>query len=178
MRISDWSSDVCSSDLPAAQAAMSVEGFALLLVRGMAGGLVLLTLGMRFLQTMLEIIRSVGKGDPFVSANAARLRAMAWLLLAIHHELACLAAQPADTSRLPALSERPGKPSRTACMEAAPDAELPAAWLLAGILLGRAWAVSRLGERRHCAAHRQRRDCGDGPAHLADRKSTRLNSSH
>src|SRR3546814_16776006 len=38
---------------------------------------------MRFLQTMLEIIRSVGKGDPFVSANAARLRAMAWLLLAI-----------------------------------------------------------------------------------------------
>lgn len=48
------------------------------------------------------------------------------------------AAQPADTSRLPALSERPGKPSRTACMEAAPDAELPAAWLLAGILLGRA----------------------------------------
>src|SRR3546814_11999839 len=83
MRISDWSSDVCSSDLPAAQAAMSVEGFALLVVLGMAGGLVLLTLGMRFLQTMLEIIRSVGKGDPFVSANAARLRAMAWLLLAI-----------------------------------------------------------------------------------------------
>src|SRR3546814_257652 len=68
---------------PAAQAVMSVEGFALLVVLGMAGGLVLLTLGMRFLQTMLEIIRSVGKGDPFVSANAARLRAMAWLLLAI-----------------------------------------------------------------------------------------------
>src|SRR3546814_5336257 len=68
---------------PAAQAAMSVEGCALLVVLGMAGGLVLLTLGMRFLQTMLEIIRSVGKGDPFVSANAARLRAMAWLLLAI-----------------------------------------------------------------------------------------------
>src|SRR3546814_5086260 len=62
---------------------MSGEGFALLVVLGMAGGLVLLTLGMRFLQTMLEIIRSVGKGDPFVSANAARLRAMAWLLLAI-----------------------------------------------------------------------------------------------
>jgi hypothetical protein len=32
-----------------------------------------------------------------------------------------------------------------------PDAELPAAWLLAGILLGRAWAVSRLGERRRRA---------------------------
>src|SRR3546814_15398209 len=98
MRISDWSSDVCSSDLmrpqtarhddtlllvaewmtlllmllvgiamialaiagtvlfldranqfaePAAQAAMSVEGFALRVVLGVAGGLVLLTLGMR-----------------------------------------------------------------------------------------------------------------------------------
>ena len=75
------------------------------------------------------------------------------------------AAQPADTSRLPALSERSGEPSRTARVEAAPDAELPTAWLLAGILLGRAGAVSRLGERRRRTAHCQRRDCGDGPAY-------------
>src|SRR3546814_20922029 len=92
---------------PAAQAAMSVEGFALLVVLGMAGGLVLLTLGMRFLQTMLEIIRSVGKGDPFVSANAARLRALAWLTLATNHALECLAAQPTTYTRLSRLSERP-----------------------------------------------------------------------
>src|SRR3546814_14270705 len=50
---------------PAAQAAMSVEGFALLVVPGMAGGLGLLTLGLRFLQTLREIIRErkrVGEG--------------------------------------------------------------------------------------------------------------------
>ena len=37
--------------------------------------------------------------------------------------------------------ERSGEPSRTARVEAAPDAELPAAWLLAGILLGRALSL-------------------------------------
>ncbi|TFI43806.1 hypothetical protein E4O93_21420 [Diaphorobacter sp. DS2] len=74
---------------------------------------------------------------------------------------------PTDTPRLSALPERSGEPSRTARVEAAPDAELPTAWLLAGILLGRARAVSRLGERRRRTAHCQRRDCGDGPAYLA-----------
>jgi hypothetical protein len=82
-------------------------------------------------------------------------------------ELACLAAQPATTSRLSALPERPGKPSRTVRVEAAPDAELPDTSVLAGILLGRARAVSRLGQRRHCTARCQQCDCGDGPVYLA-----------
>ena len=68
---------------------------------------------------------------------------------------------------LSTLPEHSGKPSRIACVEAAPDAELPAAWVLAGIVLGRAWAVSRLGKRRRRPTHGQRRDCDDGPAYLA-----------
>src|SRR3546814_15414448 len=54
---------------PAAQAAMSVEGFALLVVLGMAGWLVLPTLGVRLMHTLLEILRSVGPGDQFVPAT-------------------------------------------------------------------------------------------------------------
>ena len=73
----------------------------------------------------------------------------------IDHPLACVATQPANPPGVPALPERPGEPSHTACVEAAPDAELSAAWLPAGILLGCAWAFSRLGERRRCAAHGQ-----------------------
>ena len=52
----------------------------------------------------------------------------------INHELARLAAKPADSPRLPALPERLGGSSHTARVEIAVDAELPATWLLAGIL--------------------------------------------
>ena len=44
----------------------------------------LLYLGFRFFLHMLRIARSVGEGDPFVPANADRLTAMAWLVLAIN----------------------------------------------------------------------------------------------
>jgi hypothetical protein len=37
-----------------------------------------------FLRHLFRIVGSVGDGDPFVPANAARLSAMAWLTLAIH----------------------------------------------------------------------------------------------
>jgi hypothetical protein len=33
---------------------------------------------------MLAIVRSVGEGDPFIPANADRLTAMGWIMLAIN----------------------------------------------------------------------------------------------
>lgn len=44
----------------------------------------LLYLGWRFFIHLLRIVKSVGEGDPFVPANADRLTAMAWLMLAIN----------------------------------------------------------------------------------------------
>ena len=43
-----------------------------------------LYLGFRFFLHLLRIVKSVGEGDPFVPANADRLTAMAWLMLAIN----------------------------------------------------------------------------------------------
>ncbi|WP_336987407.1 DUF2975 domain-containing protein [Altererythrobacter aquiaggeris] len=43
-----------------------------------------LYLGWRFMKHMLDIVTSVSDGDPFVPANADRLTAMAWLMLAIN----------------------------------------------------------------------------------------------
>lgn len=37
-----------------------------------------------FLRHLSRIVGSVGEGDPFVPANAARLAAMAWITVAIH----------------------------------------------------------------------------------------------
>jgi hypothetical protein len=51
------------------------------LLAGVAG---LLYLGWRFFRTMLAIVRSVGEGDPFIPANADRLTAMGWTMLAIN----------------------------------------------------------------------------------------------
>lgn len=44
----------------------------------------LLYLGWRFFRHMLGIVKSVQEGDPFAPANADRLTAMAWLMLAIN----------------------------------------------------------------------------------------------
>jgi Protein of unknown function (DUF2975) len=52
-----------------------------LLLAGVAG---LLYLAWRFFYAMLAIARSVGEGDPFAPANADRLTAMAWTVLAIN----------------------------------------------------------------------------------------------
>ncbi|MCB2079608.1 MAG: DUF2975 domain-containing protein [Novosphingobium sp.] len=66
------------------------EGMALtmnmrLLIAGLLAGVALaLFLAWRFFLHLLRIVRSVGEGDPFVPANADRLTAMAWLMLAIN----------------------------------------------------------------------------------------------
>jgi len=44
----------------------------------------MLYLAFKFFRHMLSIVNSVGEGDPFVPANADRLTAMAWLMLAIN----------------------------------------------------------------------------------------------
>lgn len=44
----------------------------------------LLAMGWFFFRKMLRIVQSVGEGDPFVPANADRLTAMAWIMLAIN----------------------------------------------------------------------------------------------
>jgi len=43
----------------------------------------LLMLCYRFVESLRAIVRTVEQGDPFIPANARRLRAMAWLALAI-----------------------------------------------------------------------------------------------
>jgi dipeptide/tripeptide permease len=48
----------------------------------LAGAVALIMLGVQFLDKLARIVQSVALGDPFVPANAARLRAMGWLLLA------------------------------------------------------------------------------------------------
>jgi hypothetical protein len=46
-------------------------------------GLVTISLNYRILKRMLAIVETVRAGDPFVDANAQRLRAIAWALLAL-----------------------------------------------------------------------------------------------
>jgi hypothetical protein len=58
----------------------------------LAGVAVLLYLGWRFFHSMLAIVRSVGEGDPFIPANADRLTAMGWIMLAINVAAIPLAA--------------------------------------------------------------------------------------
>ena len=45
---------------------------------------VLAVLGFYFARHLFRIVGSVGEGDPFVPANAERLRAMAWIAVAVH----------------------------------------------------------------------------------------------
>ena len=61
---------------------LAVVGLALLLMAAMVGA------GFQFVRLLRRIIDSVGAGDPFTPANAARLAQMAWLLVAT--ELATL----------------------------------------------------------------------------------------
>jgi hypothetical protein len=49
----------------------------------LAGGVVLMILFALLLRSLLRIIDSARDGDPFIPANAARLRHIGWLLLAI-----------------------------------------------------------------------------------------------
>ncbi len=46
--------------------------------------IVMMGLWFKFLQNLLWIINSVGKGDPFVPVNADRLRNMGWTMVALH----------------------------------------------------------------------------------------------
>jgi Protein of unknown function (DUF2975) len=46
-------------------------------------GIGLVAMAFRFVRNLLQIIRTVGEGDPFVPPNADRLQRMAWLTLAI-----------------------------------------------------------------------------------------------
>jgi hypothetical protein len=46
-------------------------------------GLVAIPLNYAVLKRLLAIVETVRAGDPFVAANASRLRAMAWVLLAL-----------------------------------------------------------------------------------------------
>jgi hypothetical protein len=48
------------------------------------GSSVLAVLGFYFARHLYRIITSVAEGDPFVPANAERLRAMAWISVAVH----------------------------------------------------------------------------------------------
>lgn len=64
-----------------------------------AGCIVILGLVWTALRKLLAIVRTVGEGDPFVTANAVRLRAIGWLLVAIEVigiPLALLAGNIAD----------------------------------------------------------------------------------
>lgn len=68
--------ELASGELP-----LSGKAMIAVLLAAIAG---LLYLGWRFFGAMLAIIKSVGEGDPFVPANADRLTAMAWIMLAIN----------------------------------------------------------------------------------------------
>jgi hypothetical protein len=53
-------------------------------MRAIAGlGLVAIPLNFVFLKRLLAIVETVRAGDPFVAANAVRLQAIAWVLLAL-----------------------------------------------------------------------------------------------
>ena len=47
-------------------------------------GLVTIPLNYAFLKRLLAIVQTVRAGDPFVAENASRLRAIAWVLLAVN----------------------------------------------------------------------------------------------
>ena len=49
----------------------------------LAFGIAVIVLAFQFVRKLLQIIRTVGDGDPFDTANADRLQAMAWLSLSI-----------------------------------------------------------------------------------------------
>ncbi len=49
----------------------------------MAGGLVIVGLAIQFLRKLIALIDSVGQGSPFIPENAARLRHMGWIVLAM-----------------------------------------------------------------------------------------------
>jgi hypothetical protein len=59
---------------------------------------VLAVLGFYFARHLYRIVGSVGEGDPFVPANAERLRAMAWIAVAVH-VVAILGRWAADVTR-------------------------------------------------------------------------------
>jgi hypothetical protein len=60
---------------------MGTRGLIAVLLACIAG---LLYLAWRFFRAMLAIVHSVSEGDPFIPANADRLTAMAWMMLAIN----------------------------------------------------------------------------------------------
>jgi Protein of unknown function (DUF2975) len=68
-----------ASDLP--PLTMNLKLLIALLLAGVTG---MLYLAWRFFRAMQAILRSVGEGDPFIPANASRLTAMAWIMLAIN----------------------------------------------------------------------------------------------
>lgn len=49
----------------------------------MALGLATISFALLFIRKLLQVIRTVGEGDPFVIANAIRLQHMAWITVAI-----------------------------------------------------------------------------------------------
>ena len=69
----------------------------------MAIGLASVPLAHVLLTRLLAIVETVGRGDPFVAANAARLQTIAWALLGL--ELLHLAA-----GAVSALASSPGEP--------------------------------------------------------------------
>lgn len=68
-------------ELASGELTMQAKLLVALFLAAVAG---LLYLGWRFFKAMLDIIKSVGEGDPFVPANGDRLTAMAWIALAIN----------------------------------------------------------------------------------------------
>ena len=75
----DVAADLAASRIDPA----AIPSIALLL----ALGAVIATLGFFFFRHLRRIVDSVSQGDPFVPVNADRLRAMAWLSLAIQAAL-------------------------------------------------------------------------------------------
>ena len=49
-------------------------------------------LGFLFFRNLYRIVATVGEGDPFVPVNAERLRAMGWIVVAVHFIVVPLAA--------------------------------------------------------------------------------------
>jgi hypothetical protein len=66
-----------SPSLEAERMVMSLRAIAVL-------GLVTIPLNHAVLKRLLEIVKTVRAGDPFVAANADRLQAIAWVLLALN----------------------------------------------------------------------------------------------
>jgi hypothetical protein len=76
---------------PALSSPMLFIGMLLIMVIGICGVLVVHFV----LKRLLMIVETVSTGDPFVAANAARLQAIAWALLALelmHYAVGAIAA--------------------------------------------------------------------------------------